>query len=519
MIRRWKTSVCSLAASGLLVSSITAQERSISLLPPVGRAAGGGVVTSPIPQTELGWAPAPYVPPAQGGTLGRGAHLPLRNSPLTAVIPAKAETLEEPPTVAPPSTPAPAPSSGPSSQPALSDAASTIGPAPTLSIEMPLPTWPAFGCGSLDVLGLCAEPRLPSDVDDPTWMHFEYLIWGFTDGKLPPIVTTSLPESLGVLDRPDTRVIFGGDVTLPEKFGFRIGAGSWFEPTESFGLEASYLVLFNQTRFFEKLGVQGEVLARPFFNVLTGQQDSAPFTNPIGPNFGPTEGGIIAGVSGRMQIVEVNALSNYCRGQVGRIDWIYGLRYMSIIEWIDIRETLKTPIDATGAGGTAFHYHDQFDTGNYYLGGQVGLRAEKSWGRWTIGGSVKLGVGYMYERAEIQGGTFLFSPTVPWQFFPGGFLAQPSNIGKYRNDSFAFVPELGLRLSWQVKDHIQAFVGYNLLYVSNVLRPGEIMDTRINPLQFAPPATIQQGPVFPEPRLRETGFLAHGVSFGLEIRY
>ena len=508
MNRRWKTSLFSLAVGGWLAGSVAAQERSISLLPPVGRAVGGGVTTSPAPVQDPTLTPAPFVPPAQGILAGRGTQLPLRSSTLMGVVPAKAETVEEPAAAVP--EPKLVPQAVTDSQPSAPSA---------LSIDIALPALPCLGGGGLDLLGLCAEPRLPSDVDDPTWLHFEYLIWGFTDAKLPAIVTTSLPESLGILGRPDTRVLFGGDVTLPEKFGFRLGGGTWFEPTETFGLEASYLVLFNQTAFFVQKGVQGSVLARPFFNVLTGEQDSAPFNNPIGPNFGPTEGGIIAGVSGRMQIVEVNGLTNYCRGQRGRVDWIYGLRYMSLIEWIEIRETLTVPVDGFGNGGTGFHYQDQFEASNYYLGGQVGLRAEQKWGRWSLGGSCKLGIGYMYERADIQGGTFLFSPTVPWQVFPGGFLAQPSNIGKYRNDSFAFVPEIGIRLGWEIKDHIHAFVGYNLIYISNVLRPGEMMDTRINPLQFAPPATIQQGPVFPEPRLRETGFMAHGVSFALEIRY
>ncbi|HMP01117.1 MAG TPA: BBP7 family outer membrane beta-barrel protein [Gemmatales bacterium] len=448
---------------------------------------------------------SPYVPPLSGGTRPRGANLPLRTAGPGGIVAAQAETPMEAPPPAPLTSSEPVPYSQ----------------APVISLELPqLPDWGCSPVGSVgNLLGICSEPPIPGDVEDPTWMQFEFLIWRFKDATLPPIVTTSSPASLGVLGQPDTRVLFGEEATLPEKFGFRIAFGSWFEPTETFGLEASYMVLMNQARVFEQRAYQGAVLARPFFNVNTWTQDSAPFSNPIGPAFGPTDGGIIGSIAGRFQNVEVNVLSNHCRGHRSRIDWIYGLRYLSLMESIDIKEALVVPVDGVGLGGTGFFFHDQFDAKNYYLGGQVGLRAEKQYGCWRLGGTAKLGMGYMYERANIQGGTFLSSPTVFWQAFPGGFLALPSNIGRYRNDSFAFVPEIGVKLGYEIKDHVYATFGYNLIYISNVLRPGEMIDTRINPEQLGPPAVPLTGPTFPEPRLRETGFIAHGVTFGLEIRY
>ena len=73
------------------------------------------------------------------------------------------------------------------------------------------------------------------------------------------------------------------------------------------------------------------------------------------------------------------------------------------------------------------------------------------------------------------------------QAFNGGLLALPSNIGRYDRDVFSWVPELGVTIGYQCTDHWKLFVGYNVLYWSSVVRPGEQIDRTVNANQLPPP--------------------------------
>jgi hypothetical protein len=61
-------------------------------------------------------------------------------------------------------------------------------------------------------------------------------------------------------------------------------------------------------------------------------------------------------------------------------------------------------------------------------------------------------------------------------------------------------------------------VGYNFLYWSNVIRPGNQVDRVINP-NLLPPANGLGGPNRPTFEFHGSDFWAQGVSFGLEFRY
>ena len=80
------------------------------------------------------------------------------------------------------------------------------------------------------------------------------------------------------------------------------------------------------------------------------------------------------------------------------------------------------------------------------------------------------------------------------------------------------VPELGVRAGVQVTEHARVFVGYNFLYMSNVVRAGDQIDLRVNPNQLAPNNSLG-GPALPAFTPKTTDFWAQGISLGLELRY
>ncbi len=82
------------------------------------------------------------------------------------------------------------------------------------------------------------------------------------------------------------------------------------------------------------------------------------------------------------------------------------------------------------------------------------------------------------------------------------------------------VPEVSLRVGWQLGAALRATMGYTFLYASSVARPGGQIDRAINPSQgpaffTGPPA----GPARPVFLGNDADFWVHGLSFGLELSW
>jgi hypothetical protein len=130
----------------------------------------------------------------------------------------------------------------------------------------------------------------------------------------------------------------------------------------------------------------------------------------------------------------------------------------------------------------------------------------------------KLALGTNHERVSINGTTTISADglTNPGTF-PGGIFAQPSNIGTTARNQFAVIPEGQLRIGYQLRPHILATVGYDVLYWNQVVRPGSQIDRSVNPTQTLGGALV--GPASPAPQFNRTDFWVQGMSFGLEFRY
>jgi hypothetical protein len=96
-------------------------------------------------------------------------------------------------------------------------------------------------------------------------------------------------------------------------------------------------------------------------------------------------------------------------------------------------------------------------------------------------------------------------------------FTQPSNIGRTTDDHFAVSPQLGVKLRWKLTPALSANVGYDFLYWSSVVRPGNQIDHNLNATQFPGAGVI--GALLPAPQFNRSDFFAQGVSFGLTFRY
>ena len=171
-----------------------------------------------------------------------------------------------------------------------------------------------------------------------------------------------------------------------------------------------------------------------------------------------------------------------CCGCDYEIDGIVGFRYLDLTESIQITESIQAsstaPAPFTNSNAMLtdfFRTHDQF------YGAEVGLGGEKRWGSWFVDWRAKVAIGDTHESLLIDGDQVITNRiTGQVTTTQGGLLALNSNIGRYSRDSFGVIPELNLHVGYAFTDHIRASIGYDFLYWSSVIRPGDQIDTGLD---------------------------------------
>jgi hypothetical protein len=352
------------------------------------------------------------------------------------------------------------------------------------------------------------------------WLSADYLLWAMRAERLPALVTTSPPNSLGILGQPGTSVLIGNtDVNQGAFSGGHFAGGVWLDDDHSFGFEGTYFFLAEQSRTFSVAssgGANSPTLARPFFNVLTGLEDAELLALP-----GQQAAGITVAATTYLEGAEATGVVGLCGGGHYCLEMLIGFRYLDLKEELNIgQHTTFLPNAPVNAGGE-IDQADQFATRNHLYAGQLGLRAEACWNGLLLGLVGKLAMGANEETVNIAGVSRFAPASGTALVSPGGLLAVPTNSGHFTRSPFAVVPELGVQLGYQLSRHVRFFAGYTFLYWSTVVRPGNQIDRVLNPMQVpvvGPPGLLT-GPARPAFSFHESDFWAQGGNFGLEFRY
>jgi hypothetical protein len=358
------------------------------------------------------------------------------------------------------------------------------------------------------------------------WVDADYLSWRVRRGPLPtPLVTTGSPTDAlpGGLGQPGTRPLFGGSGldfgTFP---GGRLTVGAWLDAPQSLGVEVGGFFLEHRAvRFAVASDTAGNPpIYLPVVNLDPtspnfGSQSSYTVADPLFPSpAGPTFGHVFVSAETRLWGAEANGVVNLARGPCGAVDGIVGFRYLNL------QESLRL----TGFSNDLFDdlqqtFQDSFGTRNQFYGGQLGARLSRRWDCVTVAATGKVALGWTHEVVSITGGSVWggtgFAP--PPGFYLGGVYTQPTNIGRSAADALAVVPQVGLKVAVNLTPCLTANVGYDLLYWSSVVRPGNQIDHNLNPTLF--PGAGFTGPPLPGPLFSRSDFLAHGLSFGLTLAY
>ncbi len=368
-------------------------------------------------------------------------------------------------------------------------------------------------------LGRGYLPNLACDlVQDRFWARSEFLAWWTKGFATPPLLTNSPAgtdaSQAGVLGAAGTGVLLGGN-DLEGGFhpGVRLELGAWLNACQNLGIEASYLQLSRKTDYFSTNGVSQPILARPFFNVETGQQDSQIINYP-----GLQSGSFYSTSSTELQAAEFLVRKNLNHQPDFDINVMAGYRYQQLEDHLGISDSLAfSGTQSAYPAGSVVQQADLFDTRNVFQGGEVGASTTLRYQRWTIDTVLKFAVGQTHTRVTIAGITTTSIPGQATTSAPGGLLALPSNIGAYGSDQFSVVPELGVNLGYDISTQLRATIGYDFLYWNNVARPGDQIDVNIDPRQL-PPAAVTNA-TRPEFLLHTSDYWAQGLNLGLDFHF
>lgn len=387
-------------------------------------------------------------------------------------------------------------------------------------------------------------PFSPWTLADPGQFYadLDYLGWSVKGGRLPALITTSPtgtpPAQAGVLGAPGTTVLFGDSaVNDGLRSGARLQTGYWFDRQQSSGIEASVFGLESLSSGYSAASGGTPILARPFANTSTGQQDAQQIAFP-GASSGAVSVRDVSRLLGAGALYRQNIWSwgGDSRGESrsdaggrargtrpagpaddawgsGHVGVLVGYRYRYASDRLDIASTIVS-------GPVSISVADMFHAASNFHGLDLGLAGDIRKGPWSLEWRGKVALGANLNDAQINGATAITAGGAT-TVSQGGLLALSSNIGNTSQTRFTVMPEVTMKVGYQVASQWRVVAGYDLMFWPGVKRAGNMVDTTVNPGLLPPPGGgPPPGPPRPQAPPGETSsLLTQGFSVGLKYAY
>jgi hypothetical protein len=332
----------------------------------------------------------------------------------------------------------------------------------------------------------------------------EYLAWWTKTDNLPVLATIGTAGD----------VLFGGDDgNQGLRSGGRFTLAYWLSPCRDVGMEVTYLTLGAKSAGVDEVSNGSVTLARPYFDVSTAQPNSVIVADP-----GERRGWLGIRDANELDTVEVLFRRVVFQETDRQFEFLMGYRFGRFDESIGIGQ-FQNFIATVGniRQGTIIQESDLFRARNEFNGAEIGFVAKSRCNRWSLEMLTKLALGNTTSRTNISGNTLVNAPGSPLAAYNAGVLALPTNIGSFERNDFSVMPELGITLGYDITCRLKATVGWSFLYWSDVMRPGDQIDTNLNPTQF--PSSTLRGVPAPQFKPVTTDFWAQGINIGLDYRY
>jgi Putative beta barrel porin-7 (BBP7) len=391
-----------------------------------------------------------------------------------------------------------------------------LPPPPPPDTSRPPTNW---GCGT-------EAPRI--------WVSADLLAYWLKSSPVPvPVATTGdLGNNLlaGTLGAPTTQILLGAQHLDPGTFtGLQLSAGGWI--TDSLGLEGSLFALPRQSqgRGVASNGGGSPLLVQPYFAppgifVPAPGAETGNYVAIPGIRAGAIS--ISSGVS--LYGWEADGLFKLPGTEQFRNSLLFGFRQIQLNDTLQIASSSVALVPGAttfkgvpGAAGDRVFVQDQFAARNNFYGPQIGIKS--SWDpmpRFGMDFIAKLGLGITSETVDINGTSTLVPGGVgPAVGAIGGLYALPTNIGVHNTGRFAAAPELEMAVRWNITQNLRLRLGYDIFWLTSVVRPGNSIDRTIDPTRvptdftFGFPSTASR-PTFVS---HDSTFWAQGFKLGVEF--
>lgn len=352
---------------------------------------------------------------------------------------------------------------------------------------------------------------------DSVWFGGDYLMYWLKPAQVPLLAAANRPG------QPQTPVLGGREYEFGPADGGRVHVGAWLNDRHTVGVGASGFMLEQKSAFAAvNSGPDGSPqLVRPFQDALLARPAELLISTP-----GLLAGGAFVATGSRLSGADLFVVRNlaYCPNY--SFDFLGGGKYLDLDEYLEITQVTRpigegvVVLNNARFGDAALTVADRFRTRNQFWGGVLGLRGEYRFGPAFVNLTVRGGVGNNRQTVDIDGFSAVAAPGV--QPLPGGLLAvQGANLGRRVSNRLSVLAEAGAQVGVQVTRHARVTIGYDLLYLEDVARPGDQVDPIINP-RLLPTSTSfgsVSGLTSPIRTRARDDWYAHGVRIGMELQY
>src|SRR5262249_36996621 len=222
----------------------------------------------------------------------------------------------------------------------------------------------------------CEGPTDNTQFNTPMFhLGFDYLYWYPRKSSLPPLVTSGnvADPNAGALTAPSTRVLLQGTQLEDDQLqGGRISLGIGGDASDSWSFLVTGFMLEegNRGRSFSFAGAPGtDVLARPFFNLVTGVEDADRFASAA-----TRSGSLDVSQKRRFYGGDADLRYEYLCSDNSRIHLLSGVKLLFLVESLQFN---RTSLDLAGpSAGTLVMQSEHLGASNRFYGGEIGAEWE-----------------------------------------------------------------------------------------------------------------------------------------------
>jgi Putative beta barrel porin-7 (BBP7) len=344
-------------------------------------------------------------------------------------------------------------------------------------------------------------------------LNLEYLVLWFKSHRHPILATTGDPNDPipGALGQPGTQILHGDRTGPGASNALRVTYTWWLVDPEIISIDTSFMIMEQRRLPFHAVSddLGQPVISRPFFNATANTEDADPRALPF----------VMRGSANDSFLTRLmGAEANFKYNVTGRpSDEGLALVMFAGPRWIRLDEKYQSSDfsqDLPAGTGESRTFSDNVTCYNNFIGGQIGSALRWRWDRLTMDFIGKIAVGENFQTLKTSG-TFTQTDdaTGTTTVANEGLFVQSTNSGNSHSHHVSVVPEFDFNIGFFLTDNFRFSVGAGVFTMNNVLRPGNVLDRRIEVQAPGIPTT------FPVRRFAQTDLWVDWVSFGFEFVY